>query len=461
MSIASKIQILVELHGATFSLLIGLHLLFGKQRFYRGGLVLSYSIFCTMLLLLSDALVLFGDGMNTELGRLITRIAVPGVFVMEYLLIVLITIYISLNISHRNPNYSHVAQNIVFGLMGLDALMILLTFKFGYYYSFDEQNFYQRGPLFPMSLALAAIAVICIGWILWKNRSYLENTERIEIFVILLMPTCAAGLQVLTSKYSFIPVGSALSVFYIFAVHLKRVREANKKRELVLLQSQAYLLNSQIKPHFLFNSLNVIQSLIEEDPETAVMAVNHFSKFLRTGLKLEVMNHLVPIRTEMEYVDDYLYLEQLRHGKKIRVEREIEPGLDFEIPFLTIQPIVENAVRHGICKRIKGGTVKIEMRKEKEDFCIRVIDDGIGFVPKERERKEWDPSEMTASGVGMGNVKKRLAMMCSGTVEIQSEPGKGTTVTIRIPSSAPSIIIEDIRGSSKRGKAEQSKHENV
>lgn len=427
-----KMQIVMDLHAMGSCAVIGILLLFSKQKIYRGGEILALGIFVNMFLLLFDAISGFSNGSENIWGAILIRVSVFGIFFLEYMLIAIFTLYVYVIIRTVNPKYPDTCKYIIWGIVALEMLLLCLTPFLGIYYTIDDMNVYHREKFWVFSLILASLVFCVIGFILYQNWRCLKS-ERYEIITFLICPILGSIIQFYYYRYSFEIWGITISVVIAFVFYMFRRRKWAAERELVLLQSQAYLMNSQIKPHFLFNSLNIIQSLIEEDPDTAIKAVNHFSKYLRTGLRMEVMNHMIPLKQELEYVDNYLYLEQLRYGDKLQIVKNIQPGMDFEIPFLTIQPIVENAVRHGVRKRLKGGTVVIDIRRVLADYVICIQDDGIGYLPIQKEEKEWNPSKVTASGVGTNNVRNRLSMMCNGTMEIDSEPGKGTKVTIRIP----------------------------
>lgn len=422
-----------ELHGMIFSAIIGVILLFSKQRIYRGGRILSSAILVNMWLLAMDAIALYTQGSSTIWGYFLVRFSNYNVFALEFILIMIITEYIYSSVRDVNPRYSGRNRKIVMGLMSADLLLLFTNPLTKIYFVFDEQNIYHRTGTFWISMGLAFLAFGVFAVILKENWKLLETNVKAEIILFLACPLVGAVIQLFVYGISFINIAITISVFAACGAYLVRLSKWRKARELQLLQNQAYMLSSQIKPHFLFNSLNVIQDLIEEDPDTAIVAVNRFAKYLRTGLKIESMDSLVPLKTELEFVDNYLYLEKLRHGDKINVMKNIEPGLDFELPFLTIQPLVENAIRHGICKRIKGGTVAIDICKIMHGYEIRIVDDGVGYLPIENEEKEWNPNDGASAGVGSANVKNRLAMMCNGTMEVDSVPGKGTMVIIRIP----------------------------
>lgn len=433
MNLLTEVQLFIEMQGVLFCAVIGFIMLFSKENIFRGGRILSTAIFVNMWLLICDAITWLVDGHNNIWGFILIRYSNYSVFLLEFVLIIIIIEYVYTIVRSENPNYPDRMKKIVFGIMAVDTVLLLSNQWTRIFFYIDSENVYHRTGGFWLCMALAGLALVMVVVILVQNWTVLSRNEKGEILFFIGFPSIGAVIQLFVYGISFVNFGITIAVFAAFYAYMARLREWTKRRDLLILQSQAYLLNSQIKPHFLFNCLNVIQSLIEEDPDTAVIAVNRFSKFLRTGLKIEIMDSLVPVKTELDYVEDYLYLEILRHGDKIKVVRNYESDLDFDIPFLTLQPIVENAVRHGICKRIKGGTVAIDIRDVPDGHVIRIVDDGVGFLPIEKEEKEWDPEKGSSSGVGSVNVKNRLAIMCGGTLEVDSAPGKGTMVIMKIP----------------------------
>ena len=157
----------------------------------------------------------------------------------------------------------------------------------------------------------------------------------------------------------------------------------------------------------------------------AQQAISDFSDYLQINLKSLNQKHLVLFTKELKHVKTYLKLEQLRFEDDLHIVYQIGPD-NFSIPALSLQPLVENAVKHGICPKEGGGTVTIETWETKEDFVIAVKDDGVGF----------DVQSIIEEGgkhIGIDNVRRRLWAMSKAILEIDSLPGKGTTATIRIP----------------------------
>lgn len=192
-----------------------------------------------------------------------------------------------------------------------------------------------------------------------------------------------------------------------------------------LMENRIAMMMSQIQPHFLYNSLTAIYQLCDIDPKQAKKAVLEFSNYLRGNLDSLAVTEKIAFEQELQHVNTYLSLEEMRLGDELTIVRDIEVS-DFRLPVLTVQPLVENAVRYGISKKDGGGTLTIATRETKHQIYITVTDDGVGFdttVTKQDNR----------SHIGIENVSKRIATECGGTLAVSSLIGKGTVATIIIP----------------------------
>lgn len=200
-----------------------------------------------------------------------------------------------------------------------------------------------------------------------------------------------------------------------------------QKKELE--RAQADVLLSQIQPHFLYNSLTAIRYLCESDPHEAKQAISDFSLFLRANMNSLKSKAPIPLEQELKHVELYLNLEKRRFGDRISVQFEILES-EFLIPPLTLQPLVENAVHHGILKKQEGGTIIIRSEEKAGTYVIVVSDDGSGFSESTIRR---GGIEKEGSHIGIENVRGRLAAMANGVLEIQSREGVGTHIMITIP----------------------------
>lgn len=201
-----------------------------------------------------------------------------------------------------------------------------------------------------------------------------------------------------------------------------------------LLRSEMDFLRAQIKPHFLFNTINTVISISHWDVEKAQQILTRLSSFLRESFDFDNREQMVPLARELELVKSYLFIEQARFGSRLRVEYDIDETIDVEVPPLILQPIVENAVRHGVTKRPEGGVVKVAVLPDSGSGAILAVeDDGPGIPPELRPAAGGSAGSPARKGVGLSNIDRRLRAHYGVGLEIFSVPGQGTNVTIRIP----------------------------
>ena len=198
-------------------------------------------------------------------------------------------------------------------------------------------------------------------------------------------------------------------------------------QQLTLNEARLSALLRQINPHFLFNTLNSVASLIRSNPDQARKVVHQLSNILRRLLRKQ--ENLCPLREELSFIDDYLAIEMVRFGDKLRFIKEIEPdSLDRMVPSMLLQPIIENSIRHGLSSKVNGGTIRVRSRLADGRLHISVEDDGVG-IP------EAKLATMFEQGIGVSNVNERLKVLFGEEYRmwIDSRPGEGTTTGIEIP----------------------------
>lgn len=222
----------------------------------------------------------------------------------------------------------------------------------------------------------------------------------------------------------------ALNLLRLYIVSIYEKLKENQELQRQLEFSRLELMNSQIKPHFIYNSLNSIRTLIRLNPDAAYDAVYDFSTYLRANLNSLKDDDLIPFRDELRNVTAYLNIEKLRLGKRLNTQFQIEEK-DFLVPHLCIQPLVENAVKHGIWRNKEPGTVWITEYETESFHVIEITDDGTGFDTTMLETDSGDASEH----IGIRNIRFRIEWLTDGTVDIRSEKGKGTRAVVRIPQN--------------------------
>ncbi len=275
-----------------------------------------------------------------------------------------------------------------------------------------------RKPRFDRQILLLVIIIgmeICREWLakLYSHRLFALLTD--SWLIRLAVWTCAAMV-----------VGIPLKVWN--AIRNERFLEEQKR---LLLEARLDALQRQINPHFLFNTLNSVASLVRFRPEQARELIVKLANILRALLKDH--DFYVRLRDELSFTDDYLDIEVVRFGaEKLRVVKEIDPAtLDLPVPSMLLQPLIENSIKHGLEPRISGGTITLRSRLQLSRMIIEVEDDGVGIAPG----RSHTSGVLRGTGIGMKNVRERLEVLFGEDAhfDVTSRPGRGTKVTLAIP----------------------------
>jgi two-component system, LytTR family, sensor kinase len=232
-----------------------------------------------------------------------------------------------------------------------------------------------------------------------------------------------------------LPLFAACAATTLFAVSLPiriwssfRAERQLELQHARLTEAQLAALTNQINPHFLFNTLNSVSTLIRIDPEKARSMIYKLSNILRRLLRKT--ENLATLREEISFIDDYLAIEVVRFGDKLRFKKEIDPkALDLLVPTMILQPIIENSIKHGLGNKIEGGTISLRVWIEESRLHIAIEDDGIG-IPESKLATLFE------RGIGVSNVKERLRVLFgpSYQITVHSEVGAGTRTIIQIPA---------------------------
>ena len=263
-----------------------------------------------------------------------------------------------------------------------------------------------------------------------------NNRQAVFILASWTPLTISIILDVLNRCFSFTDIhfyifGSAITMVYQIIRFIrdlkKQYKEAIRYQQMQneLYEARVAIMVSQIQPHFLYNSLSSIAMLCKLDPDTAQKATITFTKYLRGNMDSLKQTSPVPFARELDHLEKYLYIEKLRFGDKLNIIYDIQCR-DFELPLLSVQPLVENAVKHGVGMKEEGGTVTIATRETEKTYEVIISDDGVGF---DTESVKNDGR----SHIGMENTRRRLKEMCSAEVRITSVIGEGTIAKVIIP----------------------------
>jgi two-component system LytT family sensor kinase len=222
-------------------------------------------------------------------------------------------------------------------------------------------------------------------------------------------------------------VGTELKIFNNVRIELKL-----EEQERLLLQARMAALQNQINPHFLFNTLNSISSLVRFDPDTAREMILKLATILRR--LLHSTDSFVPLREEVEFIDNYLDIEVVRFGRdKLKVVKDLDPAsLEAMVPSMLLQPLVENCIKHGLAPKIEGGSITLRSRLIKSRLVVEVEDDGVGMGAAQLLEP---PDGLGGIGIGMANVAERLKVLYgdAARMKIEARDGGGTLIRLRLP----------------------------
>lgn len=301
-----------------------------------------------------------------------------------------------------------VAANLYGHILTIAAPIFILYVSFSLYRSGRKnQRMFIIGWILTIILYVTAMAV-CEGLV---QASFM----RLHLpFGLIIMVVVSIIFSVALTEHA-----KQMQIDHLKMQHLYQLASERVK------WTETALMQTQIKPHFLYNTLTAIEQLCETDSQKAQTAIADFAAFLRGNIDFSTETRLIRIEREISNVKYYLSLEQMRFEERLQVVYDIRIG-GFMLPPLVVQPMVENAVRHGVTKKPEGGTITISILDTPTDYVITVKDDGVGFDPD---------SETWAGGyhIGIDNARERLKRQCGATLRIDSKVGVGTVVTISIP----------------------------
>lgn len=290
--------------------------------------------------------------------------------------------------------------------------------------------------------------VVSMPVLLFARKAFAQagKWERIRMAMILLLFYSAAGMTSVTivRGISFpaafqihaihIAVNTAAVLFFTFVNEaIREMIEKNRRLQAEAKDAEIAFLRSQIKPHFLYNTLNSIAVLCMKEPRRAEELTLEFSQYLRRSFDFKQLDSFSTIENELELVKAYLNIEKVRFGAKLEVEYDVDADLDFRLPPLILQPLVENAVRHGLMSNLRGGAVRISIRKTSpEEILLSVDDNGCGI--DEARLAEIAKPGSDKQGVGLWNIAQRLQLLYGTGMHFTSKVGVGTTVRFAIPA---------------------------
>ncbi|WP_407271883.1 histidine kinase [Radiobacillus sp. PE A8.2] len=283
------------------------------------------------------------------------------------------------------------------GMKQIEHVTLIVAIFSVFLFWFDVM-LYSFGIKADMKIAFLCMAIFSLAiasLLIYRYTLYYKKSEELSIELL-------QTLEVLTEKSNQV-----------------------KENELAFLQAQ-------IKPHFLFNALNVISSMILKRSDQAYELVLSLSDYLRAKFDFYNKEKWISIRDELGFIYSYLDIEQARFEERLKVDVQLNDDIDFVVPPLLIQPLVENAIRHGVNMKKEGGTVSIHITKITQGHLIKVSDDGVGMT-REKIRDILDQAFSNKDGIGLQNIQNRMHRLFGKGLQIESSLGEGTTISVIIP----------------------------
>lgn len=384
---------------------------------------------CDLVMLLALILELKFADLSVSAGEkfiLPMQICACFDFISYFTLICLFTYYILDFISYKTK-VSWIYGHMCVGVGVLFTVGWCASIFNGMFFTV-ENGLFTHGPHYWFAMMGGIFVTIVSLFLIIRYFKDIGTHDALFLLSFLLLPVFSIYIRL---HASFVTMQMALTVSILLMfnfIHLHQVRYI-LKQQAKLREDKIALSFSQIRPHFIFNTLNSIYVLCDKDPAAVKNAIGDFASYLRINLDVLENQDEIPFKTAVENLNHYIRLEQLRFRDDVFVTYDLQET-DFMIPPMTLQPLVENAIKHGILKKKNGGTVAISSCKNGDFYKVKIADDGVGFDVSTLEEEESNNQH-----IGIKNVKDRLWIMCRGQLEVRSERGKGTSVIISIPET--------------------------
>ena len=426
-------------------------LLFSIQLIFI-GIVISFGIYCSLIFILDRknitsllfSILCYITALNasvwgeTPLLVLIPQLKIQhGILINYFVMYNLMPIVIAFVISLYPSDYKKNILRLV--LLPTLFFEVLLLAPAGLRASLNDY-FYMV-----ILMQMIYILFILIKVVLRKRENAELLLVAIGIFIVTILADQMHYRGVASINVSYMFLYGNFAVIIVMS-YIQARRQANTHQRLVqynaklieadrlkdkVMETEMSFLQAQIKPHFLYNALNAIANVCERKEEKGGKLILDLAIYLRNSLEFNNLDKMAKVEKELEFADTYFNIEQARFGEKIQLLKEIEISLDEQIPVLLLQPLVENAVRHGISKKTNGGTVWVRMKYTYEGISIEIEDNGVGI--KDEKLTVLLNGDAKEQGVGLINIHNRLLILYGTGLNIKSQVGHGTCVSLMIP----------------------------
>lgn len=288
-------------------------------------------------------------------------------------------------------------------------------------------------------IVMVCNTVILLVLLIRSTQLYIQKAEGLLLFVSVLAVNLysldcilfSLGYKANSSFSQVFMMIFAMVMILLLSMHYLNAISQLQSSVMRTQEAEIAFLRAQINPHFLYNALNSIAALCATAPEKAEEVVVELSQYLRRSFDFKRIDAMTTLAKELELLEAYLYIEKTRFGDRLQVNYDIDETVKLSLPPLILQPLVENAVRHGLMNTIAGGTVTISIQCQNEEAIFSIEDNGIGIdAGRISELLEEKPK---AGGIGMWNINQRLMMLYQRGLTVKSEIGTGTKITFCLP----------------------------
>lgn len=354
----------------------------------------------------------------------ISNAAFYAILIVESVLLSLPLPMLTVYINHFR-GVSPQKSRLMWFAAGFWAVYIIIVFTspfFGGFTHVTPDNHYYRGPLYPIALLpMMGILLLNLAGTI-RSRRQLSRKVFLAFLAAILPMTLALTVQMFVDVFPLLDIAYVASALSMYGLILSDQIDQNRRQQQKIADQHARIMVLQMRPHYIYNTLMTIYSLCNQDPKKARQVTADFTNYLRRNFNAVASENTIPFSAELEHTRAYLAVEQAQYEDMLVVEYDT-PFIGFRLPPLTLQPIVENAVKHGMDPYAGPLHVSVRTLKTDKGCVITVEDNGKGF----------DPSDTSKPHPTIDNIRERLAMMSGGSMEIVTPENGGTRVTIRVP----------------------------
>ena len=422
---AAVMNLIIAVIGCAVCILSLCFIAFGIKRNTETAIIMLFLFIFLLVRNLCVAFLQLTQGHHGAFWEEGIYIAGFGTYLFSILSSYLISFFVLNNVIISKEGIRRI--RIILNVFLVVCMIVLVWAQIsGLLVNIDDSGMYYMGEFYYysnlMSVAYLAFDILMLA----VHGKEMPIKQRLIFGLLILSPLLATLAKPFYKQLHLATLLSSISLTLIVILIVKENTSEYRRQESIKNQLEIDLMLGQIQPHFLFNVLYVIQEICHINPETAAEAIGEFSKYLRHNMDSISIRTPIPFKEELEHVEHYVSLQQLRFGETLEVQYELG-CTDFKMPTLTLQPIVENAIRYGVRMAPKGrGKVLVRTIEHPECYEIDVIDNGPGF----------DVNSVPNDGIshtGLRNVRERLKQVSGGELTVISAAGEGTTVRMIIP----------------------------